>query len=229
MGPFSLSTTTKMASAEAMQPQVAALLKGIDRYNPENLETLESYVGVQAGQNTYDLEANLAVLKLYQFNPALYRVEVVATILLKALTNLPNSDFILCKCLIEKERLREEPVARVLKLAELLETAHFQDFWMALMKEPDLLIGVLGFEDSIRKFVCHVVASTYQSIRKEKLRTLLGSISDGQTTTWVSKYGWREQADGFVFVAVQDQTVKTKNITEKISFDSVAAIMASGR
>ena len=34
------------------------------RYNPENLETLESYVGVQASQNTYDLEANLAVLKL---------------------------------------------------------------------------------------------------------------------------------------------------------------------
>ena len=34
------------------------------RYNPENLDTLESYVGVQASQNTYDLEANLAVLKL---------------------------------------------------------------------------------------------------------------------------------------------------------------------
>lgn len=34
------------------------------RYNPENLPTLEKYVEAQARENTYDLEANLAVLKL---------------------------------------------------------------------------------------------------------------------------------------------------------------------
>lgn len=35
------------------------------RYNPENLATLERYVETQARENAYDLEANLAVLKLY--------------------------------------------------------------------------------------------------------------------------------------------------------------------
>lgn len=34
------------------------------RYNPENLATLERYVETQARENSYDLEANLAVLKL---------------------------------------------------------------------------------------------------------------------------------------------------------------------
>lgn len=34
------------------------------RYNPENLATLECYVETQARENAYDLEANLAVLKL---------------------------------------------------------------------------------------------------------------------------------------------------------------------
>lgn len=34
------------------------------RYNPENLGTLEKYINMQAQENTYDLEANLAVLKL---------------------------------------------------------------------------------------------------------------------------------------------------------------------
>jgi len=34
------------------------------RYNPENLKILEQYVFAQASENTYDLEANLAVLKL---------------------------------------------------------------------------------------------------------------------------------------------------------------------
>ena len=35
------------------------------RYNPENLATLERYVDMQARENVYDLEANLAVLKLW--------------------------------------------------------------------------------------------------------------------------------------------------------------------
>ena len=34
------------------------------RYNPENLKILEQYVFAQASEDTYDLEANLAVLKL---------------------------------------------------------------------------------------------------------------------------------------------------------------------
>lgn len=41
----------------------------------------------------------------YQFNPSMYQTGVTAMILLKALTNLPHSDFILCKCLIETSRV----------------------------------------------------------------------------------------------------------------------------
>ncbi|CAG5122910.1 unnamed protein product [Candidula unifasciata] len=221
--------------AEAMRATVASLLKGIDRYNPENLPTLERYVDMQAKDNTYDLEANLAVLKLYQFNPSLYQTGVTAMILLKALTNLPHSDFILCKCLIETHRLTEELVSKVLRLAHFLETANFQQFWVSLMDDPDLLIGIIGFEDSIRKFAgkyfCLYIASTPTSkcSAKDKLRQLLGNISDTQTSQWISKYGWTEQLDGYVFITSQDENIKTKNITEKISFDSVAAIMAAGR
>ena len=36
----------------------------LTRYNPENLGKLERYVGIQCRENAYDLEANLAVLKL---------------------------------------------------------------------------------------------------------------------------------------------------------------------
>ena len=75
------------------------------RYNPENRETLELYVELQARDNEYDLEANLAVLKLYQFNPEFYKTQVTALILLKALTNLPHTDFVLCKCLLAQEHV----------------------------------------------------------------------------------------------------------------------------
>ncbi|XP_066064778.1 eukaryotic translation initiation factor 3 subunit K-like, partial [Chamaea fasciata] len=91
-----------MALFEQMRANVGKLLRGIDRYNPENLATLERYVETQAKENAYDLEANLAVLKLYQFNPAFFQTGVTAQILLKALTNLPHTDFTLCKCMIDQ-------------------------------------------------------------------------------------------------------------------------------
>ncbi|CAG2122458.1 unnamed protein product, partial [Medioppia subpectinata] len=53
--------------AEQMQHKIKQMLRGIDRYNPNNLGHLETYVLRQSLDNYYDLEANLAVLKLYQF------------------------------------------------------------------------------------------------------------------------------------------------------------------
>lgn len=86
--------------AETMRQTVATILKSIERYNPANLQTLERYVEMQSRENTYDLEANLAVLKLYQFNPEKFNADITCQILLKALTNFPHTDFTLCKCLL---------------------------------------------------------------------------------------------------------------------------------
>lgn len=72
------------------------------RYNPNNLTSLETYVDVQAKENAYDLEANLVVLKQYQFNQN-HDIKVISQILLKALTNFPHTDFILCKCLLNEQ------------------------------------------------------------------------------------------------------------------------------
>lgn len=41
-------------------------------------------------------------LPRYQFNPAFFQTTVTAQILLKALTNLPHTDFTLCKCMIDQ-------------------------------------------------------------------------------------------------------------------------------
>ncbi|OWK51046.1 Eukaryotic translation initiation factor 3 subunit K [Lonchura striata] len=91
-----------MALFEQMRANVGKLLRGIDRYNPENLATLEPYRGgAGAKENAYDLEANLAVLKLYQFNPAFFQTGQ-----------------------------EERPIRQILYLGELLETCHFQSFWL---------------------------------------------------------------------------------------------------
>ena len=92
---------------EGMKSEIKSMLQGIERYNPENIKTLEHYVDLQAREKGYDLEANLALLKLYQFNPTYNNLSVVVQILLKALTNLPHTDFVLCKCLLSQELLED--------------------------------------------------------------------------------------------------------------------------
>lgn len=204
------------------------MLRGIDRYNPENLQTLHKYVEIQARENAYDLEANLAVLKLYQFNPQKFQKSVVEQILLKALTNLPHTDFVLCKCLIEQIYFEQSDIKEIIHLHDLLEMSKFREFW-AEIKDMTKIETINGFEDSIRKFICHIINITYQRVSKSELSELLGNLDDNQLSVWMSKYGWKDIGDGLVFVANQEENIKTKNIAEKIDFESTAAIMSSCR
>lgn len=187
---------------------------------------IEEYVEEQARDNLYDLEANLAVLKLYQFNPHLLNLDITYTIMLKALTNFPNTDFVLCKCLLLPAQMEDETVKDIIYLADILEQCDFALFWSRVDSRQELFLKISGFYDLIRKFVCHVVGITFQTIRKDYLRELLGNVSDITLNSWIKKYQWREQ-DNLIYITPQDENIKTKNITEKIDFDNLAPLMAA--
>merc|ERR550519_2920150 len=212
-----------------MRANVAQLLRGIDRYNPENLPTLQHYVELQSRDNTYDLEANLAVLKLYQINPTLWVDNIAATILLKALTNLPHTDFVLCKCLIDSQHVVDSEIIQpIIDLHHFLECCDFIRFWNSVRSLHELINTITGFVESIRKYICHVVSITYQTIEKHVLQNLLGGVTDQHVKQWIMKYGWREMSSGdVIYISSQQDSVKPKNITEKITFENVAVIMAN--
>lgn len=130
-------------------------------------------------------------------------------------------------------------------MADLLETCNFKKFWEEMAKCGDLIIAVQGFEDSIRKFVAHVVNITFQTIEVPVLKELMGNLSgnDKQQLSqfcmlnlllpteqalkqWIVKCGWKDLGNGKIFITSQEDLVKTKNITEKIEFENVAGIMA---
>merc|ERR1712177_175608 len=92
------------------------------------------------------------------------KMHAVVKILLKALANLPHTDFVLCKCLLSQEVLDEPQVKTLLYLADLLEMCQFKVFWEQIHSKAELIKSVAGFEDSIRRFVCHVISITYQTI-----------------------------------------------------------------
>lgn len=87
-----------------MNNEAINLLIETNRYNIEILPQLESYVQYQIDKNTYHFENNLTVLKFYQFHPDKTQKNIVGKILIKALMNLPSTDFSLCLYMIS-ERL----------------------------------------------------------------------------------------------------------------------------
>lgn len=58
--------------------------------------------GEALGPGNATVAMSLVSLLRYQFNPAFFQTTVTAQILLKALTNLPHTDFTLCKCMIDQ-------------------------------------------------------------------------------------------------------------------------------
>ena len=44
--------------------------------------------------------------------------------------------------------------------------------------------------------------------------------TDTQVKVWMNKYGWTENEDGQIFIYHQEESVKPKNIVEKIDFES---------
>lgn len=216
----------KSEEIEEAKEHIATLLRGIDRYNPGNVTSLEKYVELQVKENVYDCEANLAVLKLYQFNPTYYQTNVTIKILLKAIANLPHTDFALCKYLIDPEKLREAPVSHVVTLGNQLEMCDFVEFWRTLGKTNIPVINsVVGFTDSVRKFICYVVGISYQRISAAQLCSIL-DIKAEELPVYLAECGWKmcptsgsaDDQQQFVFVCNYEETIKTRNIKEKVGF-----------
>lgn len=77
-----------------------------NRYSADIIAELEKYVLEQVANKQHDLEANLALLKLYQFFPARASVSVIVQILIKAVMHLPRSDLILSLYFIPEKIVR---------------------------------------------------------------------------------------------------------------------------
>ena len=61
----------------------------------------------------------------------------------------------------------------------MLETCSFKEFWEKSRTDfAKLTRAIAGFEDNMRKYVCHVISTTYQRIPEERLCELLGLERD---------------------------------------------------
>ncbi|GAA5954466.1 hypothetical protein JCM21900_006816 [Sporobolomyces salmonicolor] len=90
-----------MLAQEGRPEHIRTLISGVDRYNPSNVHLLEDYLQQQLANDQYDILANLALLKLYQFNPAVCSPSAALSVLFLALAHAPFSpDFSLAWSLL---------------------------------------------------------------------------------------------------------------------------------
>ncbi|KAL5000201.1 eukaryotic translation initiation factor 3 subunit K [Aspergillus recurvatus] len=177
---------------ETRPANIEAILSGLDRYNPETTTVFQDYVVQQCEDRTFDCYANLALLKLYQFNPHLLQPETVTNILVKALTVFPSPAFSLCLALLpaytqpfpssEAETAAAqtsdfvESVQKLAGLSSLLESAQYAQFWSTLNSDDlyaDLVADVAGFEELVRIRIAVEVGKAFREINAEVLEQWL--------------------------------------------------------
>ncbi|XP_074557691.1 eukaryotic translation initiation factor 3 subunit K [Curcuma longa] len=168
-------------------------LVSVNPYNPDILTELENYVNEQVSSQTYSLDANLCLLRLYQFDPTRLSIAIVVRILIKALMAMPAPDFSLCLFLIPEPVQADEQIKTLIVLSHYLETARFRQFWDEAAKNHSLLEVVPGFEQAIQAYAIHVLSLSYQKVPRPVLAETInieGLSLDKFIEYHVANSGW---------------------------------------
>lgn len=168
-------------------------LVSVNPYNPDILPDLENYVNEQVSSQNYSLNANLCLLRLYQFEPERMSTQIVARILIKALMAMPAPDFSLCLFLIPERVQMEEQFKTLIVLSHFLETARFRQFWDEAAKSRHILEVVPGFEQAVQAYAIHVLSITYQKVPRSVLAEAInieGLALDKFIEHHVTNSGW---------------------------------------
>lgn len=231
---------------EARPELIDQLVDGVDRYNPHNAGLLEDYLYHQIREKEYDCLANLAILKLYQFNPDLYNPDVVINILIKALTAAPGCDFNLCVALLgERQNLplpdgEPDPLPGALQTLTQLSTqllaCRFPAFWTFYRSEAcaalrdNYTVEVVGFEDSVREVAVRGVTAAFKTITRKRLGSYL-DLDDSDLDSYVESLGWEsDTSTGVITIPPNpdNQPVATV-IRENIQLPQLAKIISQAQ
>jgi len=195
-----------------MSPQeIEELLSGEGRYQPSNLPALEEHLAAQLKEGLYDLNANLAILKLYLLFPEESKVDVLEGILLKALMAFPETHFSLCMYQIPEKY--HQSLRDLVDLAKQLEMSKFKTFWKE-SEGVEVLAKANGWQNAVRLFIASVVSSTYRSIKSDQLADLL-NLPAGELEKLIKERGWSRSKDDKEVVVVNTASFESARVQIK--------------
>merc|ERR1712228_737251 len=210
-------------------------------YDKTKLQPLEDYVNKQvSGEATYDFHSNLYLMKMYSMYPSVANKDIVIKLLLKAMMNLPESDFTSLVYLIpitmqtkdeapsKKERgskKDQQEIEVILNLGQHLEDCEFDLFWKEYASNKK------SFEFEIRRYICQMIQSVYQNVSVSFLCELLEFSNEEQFVECVKALdlGWTvDRKTGRAQMPKTDENSDgVQRTTQFVSTDSMNQILAT--
>lgn len=210
--------------------EVATLLKK-DKFNPDIIPQLESYLvsqvqqdGADAPAAPYNFDANRALIKLYQFFPQKAKIENILLAESLALvygtaTKEGSLDFGSLGCLISESLKKEEPYPTLIRCADLLDSCQFTEFWTvfhSIVEADDCeLVSKLSksthAKNALRKSILNALARTFKSTKLSYVLEQLGDETDAflkQQTSIVEKVD--SDSDSIIFYDTVGNTKRDK-------------------
>lgn len=233
-------------------------MNSVQRYDPGVANTLEDYLAQQVSNDEYDPYANLALLKLIQFNEQLGQPDVddpdspdtVSLLLVKALAHDPfGPDFDLCVAMLS-DRLSPvvsssetvEGFRLAMQLSTLLKQRHFVKFW-ALQRSQEVTSSALSpaiqslpsFANLVRKSIAGAIADTFRSIERSRASSWLGfteaDSADGQTLDAFAKdtMSWTVEGDNLRIPSTEANDPKSSVQSEHVDLTRESAVNMNGK
>jgi len=152
------------------------------------------------GRKEHNLEANLALVKLYKFYPQQSNTQILSLILAQSLMYPQEQAFNLVLFMLSEKVLKEDKIVKLSALSEALDNAQFAEFWNKVKDARDLVSNVPGFEDEIREFVISVLSRTYKTVAKDLVSAALG-LSD--PTSYLEGKGHKVHGSDVIFSSAE--------------------------
>ncbi|KAJ1818166.1 hypothetical protein LPJ56_001877 [Coemansia sp. RSA 2599] len=215
--------------------EIHSLLTGVERYNPQKTGLLEDYLARQCANpdstNNHDLMANLALLKMYQFNPDMVDLDVIRRILAKALISQSTGDFNLCLYLLSDEICKDNSISKLLTLRDYLERAQFTKFWKEVYggdeEEDSVVDGIAGFDNGLRRLIVGEITSTYQTIPAKSVEAMV-NLDEEAVVRLAKENGWSINASGVIALPLKSENeAKATVIKENVKFEQLTKILSA--
>jgi translation initiation factor 3 subunit K len=193
---------------------IEAILQDGGRYDPAILPLLEEHLKEQLRKGTYNLDANLAMMKLYLLFPEETKVECMAGILLKAVMAFPATDFALCMYQIPEKYHQAPELKEVIHLAQQLEMAKFKSFWKEC-EGVEALSQASGWQNAVRSFIAGVVASTYRSIKSDQFAEYVNLPQGPELEAVIKARGWTRSKEDKDVIVVNTASFESVRVEPK--------------
>mmetsp|Transcript_2867 Transcript_2867/g.8756 ORF Transcript_2867/g.8756 Transcript_2867/m.8756 type:complete len:229 (-) Transcript_2867:272-958(-) len=211
--------------AQSLKREVEELLQ-TQRYHPDIVPKLEKYVKEQCETGAVNSDANLALLKLYQFYPELHDHASASRVLALSLIAMPETDFLCAQYLIPSRFQTTEPIPKLTQLRDLLEEGKFLEFWKRYKTNRDSLPAVKNFEPSMRLFMLSVIKRTYINIFESDLMKLL-NLEESELEELLKSQRLAKSPDGRLvkLPPTEENQPKAIKVTEQITFSQLAPML----